>query len=236
MYVRVFSHVLTRFILLCAAGLWSGCTAAPLPDHTMRVGSIAGGDVTLPVSSMAARRFAAVVRQQYDFSCGSAALATLLTYQHGDAQSEPSVFLGMWKNGDRGQIRKFGFSLLDMKRYLQSRGMDGEGYRISIDQLAQGNIPGIALLTIRGYRHFVVIKGFVGGTVLVGDPALGLRTMPRAEFARAWNGIYFIISKRRGMFNAAADWKLSPLARYMQAAEPLSLQSLALMSPSFGEF
>jgi hypothetical protein len=42
---------------------------------------IGGGDNVL-VKSMKERKFEQVVRQQYDFSCGSAALATLLTYHY----------------------------------------------------------------------------------------------------------------------------------------------------------
>ena len=75
----------------------------------------------LPVTSMLGRRFETVVRQQFDFSCGSAALATLLRYHYEDPQNEQTVFLGMFQDGDQAQIRKLGFSLLDMNRYLAAR-------------------------------------------------------------------------------------------------------------------
>ncbi|RYF14189.1 MAG: peptidase C39, partial [Oxalobacteraceae bacterium] len=42
---------------------------------------------TAPVTSLIGRRFETVVRQQYDFSCGSAALATLLRYHYDDPQT-----------------------------------------------------------------------------------------------------------------------------------------------------
>src|SRR5262245_14064470 len=68
-----------------------------------------------PVRSMKELRFRGVVGQQYDFSCGAAAVATLLTHHLEAPTPENNVFANMWKNGDRERIQKVGFSLLDMK-------------------------------------------------------------------------------------------------------------------------
>src|SRR5215470_19450925 len=83
-----------------------------------RVGSF-GTTATVAVKSYVARKFETVVKQRYDFSCGSAALATLLTFHYGRAVSEEQVFDAMWSVGDKANIRAKGFSLLDMKLYLQ---------------------------------------------------------------------------------------------------------------------
>ena len=63
-----------------------------------------GGAYTLKVTSLKEARFRTTVPQQYDFSCGSAATATLLTYQYGHPVSEKDV-AGRpsdrsWKRGD----------------------------------------------------------------------------------------------------------------------------------------
>ena len=39
-------------------------------------------EFAMPVTSLIGRRFETVVRQQYDFSCGSAALATFFFYDY----------------------------------------------------------------------------------------------------------------------------------------------------------
>src|SRR3982751_2740067 len=103
-----------RSAIIQVALLLGGCTAAPLPEGgaALDVNSILA--FRLPVTSMVGRRFGTVVRQQYDFSCGSAALATLLRYHYEDPQTEQSVFLDMFRDGDQDQIRRLGFSLLDM--------------------------------------------------------------------------------------------------------------------------
>ena len=75
-----------------------------------------GGGYSVPVTSLKEARFRATVRQQYDFSCGSAAVATLLTYQYGMPVDEAEVFEHMYATGDQARIRAEGFSLLDMRR------------------------------------------------------------------------------------------------------------------------
>ena len=60
-----------------------------------------GGDYSVRVVSVKEARFRTTVRQQYDFSCGSAATATLLTFQYGMPVSEAEVFMQMYARGDR---------------------------------------------------------------------------------------------------------------------------------------
>lgn len=196
--------------------------------------------VRLPVASIQARRFLTVKKQQLDFSCGSAALATLLTYHHGDPQDERSVFLGMWNDGDQSQIRRLGFSLLDMKRYLERRGISADGYSVSLPEIERAGVPGIALVNVSGYRHFVVLKGIDAQTVLIGDPALGLRRLPRAEFQKMWNGVLFVVmlpGEQPPVFNGSRDRSLAPAALDSPvASRPVSIQALALTRPLPGEF
>jgi len=194
------------------------------------------GDARVPLDSWQQRKFISVVRQKYDFSCGSAALATLLTYQYNEASTEAEVFQGMWRDGDRSQIRRVGFSLLDMKRYLATRGIVANGFRVGLDRILAAGIPGIALITIKRYRHFVVVKGISQDRLLLGDPSLGLRLMRRSDFVNSWNGVYFVLtSVPKGyhvVFNAEAQWKSAGLAPVGgEFTNPLSQQQLWLSAP-----
>jgi predicted double-glycine peptidase len=137
--------------------------------------------------------FKSVVRQQYDFSCGSAAVATLLRYHSGRDVDESSIFRSMYVIGNKGAIQKHGFSLADIKLYLQSQGLQSDGYRLSLERFAQARIPAIVVVRIGQYKHFVVIKGIENGQVLVGDPALGLRSYTVADFKKIWDGLIFVI-------------------------------------------
>lgn len=198
------------------------------------------GDYQVPVRSVAEQRFAGVIRQQYDFSCGSAALATLLRHHYDFDVGEASAFRGMWASGDRAQIRRLGFSLLDMKRWLGSRGIAADGYKVPLDKVATTGIPGIALIAIRDYRHFVVVKGVTAREVLLGDPSSGITVMPRADFQRAWNGIYFVLAEDQALaktrFNRERQWAAfarAPLGG--RFADPVSQQALALTAPFYGD-
>ncbi|MBV8343077.1 MAG: C39 family peptidase [Gammaproteobacteria bacterium] len=176
------------------------------------------------------RAFNRVWHQQYDFSCGSAALATLLTFQYNTPIDETTVFREMYAVGDQAQIRAKGFSLLDMKRFLEARGYTADGVSSPLDTLAQVRIPAIALITDRGYRHFVVVKGADKERVLLGDPALGRRFMTRREFEEARVGnIFFVIRSHRNLaqFNSPLDWNGGlhvPLRRALE----IDSRSLAL--------
>ena len=68
-----------------------------------------GGRYAVKVTSLKEARFKATTRQQYDFSCGSAALATLLTYHYGYPVTEQSVFEEMFVRGDQAKIQREGF-------------------------------------------------------------------------------------------------------------------------------
>jgi predicted double-glycine peptidase len=170
----------------------------PLSGHAARVpmGShLAVGDVAdKNVESMRERKYAQLVEQQTDFSCGAAALATILRYAYNrNGATEERVLKGLFKVADREKVRRKGFSLLDLKRFAEGIGMRGRGYRVAVDTLGDIRIPTIALIDVEGYRHFVVVRQVKGDRVFVGDPALGNRVMSLEAFSDSWNGIVFAV-------------------------------------------
>jgi predicted double-glycine peptidase len=195
--------------------LLAAALAIPVQASEITVRVPHGGNYNLGLTSLKEARFKTTVPQHFDFSCGSAATATLLTYQYGLPVNEEQVFVKMYAHGDQAKIRKEGFSLLDMRRYLQSKGFEADGFELPIEKLAEEGIPAIVLLNDRGYRHFVVVKGLRNGRVLLGDPARGTRAMPVARFHELWdNGVLFVIHNRRDMarFNHPRDWSTAPPA------------------------
>lgn len=194
-----------------------------------------GGSYTLEVTSLKEARFRTTVPQQYDFSCGSAATATLLTFQYGHPVSEAEVFLQMYRNGDQRKIRNEGFSLLDMRRYLESRGFSADGFELPLDELLEEGLPAIVLLNDRGYRHFVVVKGMRDGRVLLGDPARGTRAMSRGRFEALWdNGVLFVVHNQResARFNQPRDWRTAPPAPLQSGIGRQGLRDVVV--PKFG--
>ncbi|HJU25978.1 MAG TPA: C39 family peptidase [Rhodanobacteraceae bacterium] len=175
----------------------------------------AGGNYSVRVTTLKEARFRNTIHQKYDFSCGSAAVATLLTYQYGFPVSEQRAFRAMFTHGNRAKIGKDGFSLLDIKRFLAAYGFEADGFVVPLDTLKQERLPAIVLIDEGGYHHFVVIKGMLDGRVLIGDPAKGTRSMPQTEFEKLWkNRLVFVIHNRRdaARFNTREDWQAAPMA------------------------
>lgn len=198
---------------------------------------IPGTSMTVKVKSVKEIKFNTTVRQQYDYSCGSAALATLLTHHYRDPVSEETVFQEMWEKGDQEKIRHEGFSLLDIKNYLVAHGYSADGYEVPVDRLAKVGIPAIALIRDNGYHHFVVVKGIRDGQVAVGDPSLGGRIIPQEEFDKMQtNSILFVINNARDrvVFNSAQDWHIREKAPLGSAAGPGDMATVTLLrrSPS----
>ncbi len=191
--------------------LLAGAALAEAP----RVMGPGGASYAVPVTTLKGMRYSGTLRQQYDFSCGSAALATLLTHHYGRRVDEAQVFQHMFERGDQARIRREGFSMLDMKRYLDAAGFRAEGVRASLEQLAKADVPAIALIKENGYAHFVVVKGLRGEQVLIGDPAQGTRVLARADFERFWtNRILLVVREKMeiAQFNREEDWRVRPRA------------------------
>lgn len=154
-----------------------------------------------PVRSLLEIRQEKVVVQQWDTSCGAAALATLLKYQHGLAVSEKQIAEGMLRRTSPLKVKtRGGFSLLDLKRYADASGLQGTGYmEVGFEQLID-MAPAIVPIVTRGYPHFIVVRGHADDKVLIADPAFGNRTMDVQAFERAWQGnIAFVVERRDGL-------------------------------------
>jgi len=197
-------------------------------------------NLRVPVISNYEARFLTTIKQERDFSCGSAAVATLLTYHYEFPVSEHDVFDYMYRHGDQTLIRRAGFSLLDMKQYLESRGFPADGFRLSLDDLAKIGVPAIILINDDGYNHFVVIKGITRRYVLLGDPAKGTRAMDRSRFEKIWNGLAFVIRNKVDVasshFNLVKDWRVTARAPLDTVLPHQGIAALYLSLPGPYEF
>lgn len=194
-----------EFVLACAAAVAALAAGGPTAAQVTVLDR--GGRFSLPVTSLRDIPFRSVVRQQYDYSCGSAALATLLHHHYGLPVGEAEVFESMYAAGDQAKIQKVGFSLLDMKRYLAARGYAADGYHMTYEQLLGLRAPAITIIQVKAYRHFVVVKGVRPDRVLVGDPAEGLRTYSRRDFEAVWQGLVFAIHDAAAIYDDDREWR-----------------------------
>ena len=79
-----------------------------------------------------------IVMQGFDYSCGTGALATLLTYYFNDPVSEKDLLTDILANIPKDLIenrKKDGLSLLDLKQAAQRRGYQVLGARLKYSSL-----------------------------------------------------------------------------------------------------
>ncbi len=139
-----------------------------------------------------------IVKQEYDYSCGSAALATLLNYYLGEDFTEQQVIQGMMRYGNTAQIeQRRAFSLLDMKRFVSVLGYTGAGYTAELDDLKGLDAPCIVPIELSGYKHFVVYRGIYGDHIFVADPYMGNISFTISDFKTMWyQNILFLVTDR----------------------------------------
>lgn len=187
-----------RLALLLAMGfMLQGC-ALPTANLSATASATASDAARWsPVQSVLESRQSHLIVQQWDLSCGAAALATLMNFQHGEAFTEKMTAQAMLRRSDPLTVRvKGGFSLLDMKRFAQQHGYRGRAFQqLDFAQLT-ALVPAIVPVDLGGYRHFLIVRTAIADRVLVADPAFGNRVLRRQEFLRAWlAGIAFVVSR-----------------------------------------
>jgi len=162
-------------------------------QSTLDATHLVGVPVKLPIHSMRDLRYRSIVNQQYDYSCGAAALATLLKYGYGIDIPEPELIRRMMVFSTPEVVVKNGFSMLDMKKFVETIGLRGRGFRVNTDALYHLQIPVLVLMNIDGYEHFVIVKHAENGRIFIADPALGNRIVAEDDFAKTWNGLVFAV-------------------------------------------
>jgi uncharacterized protein len=163
--------------------------------------------VDAPARSMKDLRDQNVVKQRYDFSCGAAALATILHYGFGDSVTERELLeqlFDLLSAEEQEVARGTGFSLLHLQRVAQARGYNAQGFRLAPEQLAMLGGPVLVYIEPRGYAHFAVLRGVRGDRVHLADPSRGNIRMPMYQFLDSWlqdegTGIIFAVEPTTGL-------------------------------------
>lgn len=224
-------------VALCAcAAIWS----APLWGGDSQVVVNAGtARMQLPVVSLRAQRDAGVVKQRHDYSCGSAALATLLSYGLDDAVDEEALLRSLidpLSAEELAALQDKGLSLRALQQLARERGHKAQGFRVGASQLAKLTRPVIVFVKPGGYGHFAVLKGLRGDRAYLADPSIGNLRMPLYRFLDMWadeagQGVILVVERASGEWPARYALQLGepagpPLevlgaARRIDAATPL---------------
>ena len=130
-----------------------------------------------------------VVMQQRDYSCGAAALATLIKYHLGDPVTETQLLEETVRmltlDEMRDRIRN-GLSLTDLRRVAVRRGYRATIGRLEFEKLRESKVPLVVGVIVNEFDHFVVYRGTDDRYVYLADPARGNTRTPIPDFLKQW--------------------------------------------------
>lgn len=141
-------------------------------------------------SSYREGRYATVVGQTSWYTCGPAAVATILHHFYdmdvGEADVLARAIGAVATMRSPGQDATRGVSALALVQALESYGVKTVGYRLSVEAVAdffrRGGMPVIVHVT-EPEHHYVVAVGMVGDWMLIADPSWGRRVERWLDFA-----------------------------------------------------
>ncbi len=163
-----------------------------------------------------------IIKQAHDYSCGSAALATLLKYFLGEDVDEKKVIMGLFKYGDIERVKKIkAFSFWDMEQLIKALGYECGGYKATIEDIKNSEYwPCIIPIKLYGYSHFVVLKGIYKNHVFLADPYMGNISYTMNTFTEVWsNKVMFIVNPKDKYRSYALKLKRSDLRLIEQDTE-----------------
>lgn len=148
-------------------------------DKETALFTIQAAHIRIPIQSWKTLRDARIVKQDLDYSCSAASLATLLNEFYGQSVTEEALLKAM----DKGDLRA---SFEDMQKALPQFGFKAQGFAASYEQLMQLKAPVVVYLKHRKDDHFSVLRGINESTVWLADPSLGNRTYSKEQFLEMW--------------------------------------------------
>ncbi len=137
--------------------------------------------------------------QKFDYSCGAAALATLMQYYFQDPVGEKKILSNITKQMNQTVIKnrkKEGLSLLDLQQFSQRRGYQAVGVKLKFSTLKKLQGPILVHVKTREFKHFAVLRGIKDDRVFLADPSRGNIRMSIDKFSKEWQGVALVLGKK----------------------------------------
>lgn len=149
--------------------------------------------------------------KQHDITdCGAACLATVAR-AHG--LKIPTTTIRQYAGTDQR-----GTNVLGMIEAAQHLGFEAKGVKGNLDALAHIPLPGIAHVVIDNLQHFVVIHKVTPKHITIADPARGIITQSREEFATIWTGVLILLTPSATF--RVGDQSINVWQRFARLLEP----------------
>ena len=136
--------------------------------------------INKPIKSWIEFKNENLTRQEYDYSCGSASLSTILKYYYDLDIGEKEILDEVLKSKGYDISKKekledgdTTLSFLDLANYANNKGFKAIGLALDLKSLAKLKAPVILFVKIRKSEHFTIYKNMDKNYVYLADPSFG---------------------------------------------------------------
>jgi hypothetical protein len=182
-------------LLIVLAILLGGCTTEPVISNVGYTIDASGNHF----KSWKELNDQSVIMQQYDYSCGAAALATIMKYYFQDNVTEKSLLDYIKKTltaKEYAVVEEQGLSFLELEKISHSLGYQSASVRLKLSALKELTGPVVVYVSTKDYQHFAVFRGVREDRVFLADPSRGNMILTVDEFLEEWKGETFILGKK----------------------------------------
>lgn len=138
------------------------------------------------VKSLQEVRNGHAIRQNYEQSCGAAALATLINLLDSKSLNELDILKLLYDNPKT--LNTDMLSFFELEQALKKMGYESKAFRINKPHLENFNFPILAKIEDDPrFPHFVVIINHTGDFITIMDPSYGTYISSKREFYRLWD-------------------------------------------------
>jgi len=124
-----------------------------------------------------------IVMQTTNYTCGPAALATVLNNMGINAtEQELANLAGTDENGT---------TMYGLAEAAKTKGLNAVGMKLSVDDLKPNNI---VFITVDGGPHYSVVREVTENSVLLADPSLGNIEISKEKFSEVYSGNALVIT------------------------------------------
>lgn len=139
--------------------------------------------------------------QGFDYSCGTGALSTLLTYYFNDPVSEIELIKDILNHLPEEVLKnrqEYGLSMLDLKQAAERRGYQAYGVKLKYSSLLKLDRPVLVYLETQDYKHFAIYKGFREDRIFLADSSRGNIRISTHRFFKEWKEKRALILHKTG--------------------------------------
>ena len=177
-----------------------------------------------------------IVMQKQDYSCGAAALATVVRYYWEDEVGEEyflRLILMTLTPAELQERVKNGLTMTDLRLAAVKGGYQSTIGKLTFEKLTESKVPLVVGITFRGFDHFVVFRGWDGYYVYLADPIRGNVRLPAWEFVEQWQkNAVLVVAKPGADVRETSPLTVTDCEKYMGETTRATIRRNALRPPT----